>query len=56
MKLKIKNQVNEYKRVLKLTQKPNKSQFKTIVLISGLGIAIIGIVGFSISMIKQLLF
>ena len=43
-------------RVLRVTKKPTKEEFKTIVKVSGLGIIIIGMVGFIIQMIKQLLF
>ena len=43
-------------RVLKITRKPDKIEFKTIVKVSGLGIIIIGLIGFLISMIKTLTF
>ena len=43
-------------RVLKITKKPNKEEYKTIVKVSGLGILIIGMLGFIIQMLKQLLF
>ena len=43
-------------RVLRVTKKPTKEEFKTIVKVSGLGILIIGLIGFLIQMIKQLLF
>ena len=43
-------------RVLRVTKKPTSAEFKTIVKVSGLGSAIIGFIGFIISMIKQLLF
>jgi len=43
-------------RVLKITKKPSKEEFKTIVKVSGLGIIIIGLIGFLIQMVKQLLF
>ena len=42
-------------RVLKVTKKPNAEEFKTIVKVSGLGIIIIGFIGFVIQIIKQLL-
>jgi len=48
--------VRECWRVLRVTKKPTKEEFKTIVKVSGLGIIIIGMVGFLIQMIKQLLF
>ena len=43
-------------RVLKVTKKPSSMEFKTIVKVSALGIAIIGLIGFVIQMIRQLLF
>ena len=52
---KLKNFVIECKRVLKITKKPSGQEFKTIVKVSGLGIVIIGLIGFVIGMIKQLL-
>ena len=53
---KIKDFIRECKRVLIVTKKPGRDEFKTIVKVSGLGIMIIGVVGFLIQMIKQLLF
>ncbi|MEK6876988.1 MAG: protein translocase SEC61 complex subunit gamma [Nanoarchaeota archaeon] len=48
--------INESARVLKVTRKPNKLEFQTIVKASGLGMVIIGLLGFVITMLKQLLF
>ncbi len=56
LRRKIKNFVRECKRVLIVTKKPSRDEFKTIVKVSGLGIIIIGVIGFLIQMIKQLLF
>ena len=42
-------------RVLRVTKKPTKEEFKTIVKVSGLGILAIGLVGFLIQMAKQIL-
>ncbi len=41
----------EYKRVLKITKKPDAEEFKMIVKVTGLGMTIIGFVGFLISLI-----
>jgi len=41
-------------RVLTITKKPDSVEFKTIVKVSALGIAVIGIIGFILAMIKQL--
>ena len=48
--------VIECKRVFRITKKPSNLEFKTIVKASGLGIIIIGLIGFMIQMIKQLFF
>ena len=42
-------------RVLRVTKKPTGDEFKTIVKVSGLGILIIGMIGFIIQMLKVLL-
>ena len=51
-----KRYVTECRRVLKVTKKPSSLEFKTIVKVSGLGIIIIGLVGFIITMVRQLAF
>jgi len=48
---KIKSFFIECKRVLSLTKKPSKEEYKTIVKASALGMAIIGILGFVIQII-----
>lgn len=53
---KFKSFVVECKRVFRVTKKPSNEEFKTIVKASGLGMIIIGLIGFMISMIKQLFF
>ncbi len=54
--LRLKSFINECVRVLKVTRKPDRTEFKTIVKISGLGMLLIGLIGFIITMIKQILF
>lgn len=54
--IKLKSFVLECMRVLRVTKKPDKYEFKTIVKASGLGILAIGLIGFIITMIRQLLF
>ncbi|MCH8067462.1 MAG: protein translocase SEC61 complex subunit gamma [Nanoarchaeota archaeon] len=54
--IRFKRFINESIRVLKVTRKPNALEFKTIVKVSGLGIIIIGLIGFVITMAKQLIF
>ncbi|MBT7903047.1 protein translocase SEC61 complex subunit gamma [Candidatus Woesearchaeota archaeon] len=53
---KIKEFLKENRRVLKITKKPGKEEFKTIVKVSGLGMILIGLIGFIIVIVKQLLF
>jgi len=53
-KYKIKSFVGECVRVLKVTKKPDAFEFKTIVKVSGLGILIIGLIGFIVQMAKLL--
>jgi len=48
--------VQECKRVLKITRKPTLLEFKTIVKVTALGMALIGFIGFAITMIGQYFF
>ena len=54
--LKFKGFINECVRVLRVTKKPDKTEFITIVKASGLGILIIGLLGFVIQMVRVLFF
>lgn len=54
--IRFKSFINESVRVLRITRKPNSFEFKTIVKVSGLGMILIGLIGFIITMLKQLLF
>lgn len=45
--------VKESRRVLTVTKKPTADEFKTIVKISGLGILLIGLIGFLIFFAAQ---
>ncbi|MBW3017766.1 protein translocase SEC61 complex subunit gamma [Candidatus Woesearchaeota archaeon] len=54
-KEKLKNYLVECKRVLKVTKKPDRLEFTTIVKVSGLGILVIGLIGFLIHMLRELL-
>ncbi len=53
---KIKRFIKEALRVLRITKKPNKEDYLSIVKITALGIAVIGVLGFVIFLGKQLLF
>ncbi len=51
----VKKFIKETSRVLRITKKPNQEEFKTLLKVTGLGIAIIGIIGFLIFLVKQIL-
>ncbi len=51
---KLKSFTKESIRVLKITKKPNTEEFKAIVKVSGIGILLIGLIGFLIQMIGNL--
>jgi len=53
---KIKYFIGECLRVLKITKKPDAIEFKTIVKVSGIGILVIGLIGFVVQMVKILFF
>jgi protein transport protein SEC61 subunit gamma-like protein len=53
---KFKGFVGECRRVLRITKKPTSEELKTIIKASGLGMLVIGLIGFSIAMIKQIFF
>ena len=54
--MEIKSYILHCVRVLKITKKPNKLEYKTIVKASALGIAVIGLIGFILSMLNQVMF
>ena len=51
LKFKFKRFTKECIRVLRITKKPNSTEFKTIVKASGLGILVLGLMGFIVQMI-----
>jgi|GEM_PF-1317146 len=51
--LDFKDFVKECKRVWTITKKPNREEFKTIVKISGVGILLIGLIGFLIHFARE---
>lgn len=53
--IKFKSFVKECKRVLQITKKPSKTEYKAIVKVTGIGILIIGALGFTITIIGKLL-
>ncbi|NQV09529.1 protein translocase SEC61 complex subunit gamma [Candidatus Woesearchaeota archaeon] len=54
--LKFKDFARESLRVLRITKKPSGFEFRTIVKVSGLGMIIIGLIGFLLHFVKQLFF
>lgn len=46
----------ESKRVIKVTKKPTKKEYMTIVKVSAAGILLIGLIGFLIQVLYQLFF
>lgn len=56
MGAKLKEFGKECGRVLKITKKPTGKEYKTILMITGIGILVVGLIGFLITMVKQLFF
>jgi protein transport protein SEC61 subunit gamma-like protein len=54
--IKMKYFLHECMRVLKITKKPTNDEFKTIIRASSLGLTIIGLVGFIVFLLKQIIF
>jgi len=52
----IKSFIYQCRIVLRVTKKPTKEEFKTIVKVSGIGIIIIGLIGFIVQIIRQIFF
>ena len=51
----LKSFILESRRVFRITKKPSKEEFKAIVKISSIGIAVIGIIGFIIQIVWRLI-
>ncbi|MBT3323551.1 protein translocase SEC61 complex subunit gamma [archaeon] len=49
--VKTKSYTKECRRVLKVTKKPNKEEFMAITKVTGLGMLVIGLIGFIITLI-----
>ncbi|MBI2144490.1 protein translocase SEC61 complex subunit gamma [Candidatus Woesearchaeota archaeon] len=54
--IKLKSFWEECRRVLRVTKKPARLELITIVKVSGIGIALIGLIGFALSMVNRLVF
>lgn len=55
MSLNISEKLQEYKRVLQITKKPDAETFKVIMKVTSMGIAIIGGIGFIVSILYVLI-
>ena len=53
---KLREFARECARVLRVTKKPESVEFKTVVKVSGLGMILIGFIGFMIQIIYRLFF
>lgn len=51
---KLKSFYKECVRVFRITKKPTKDEFKAIVKVSGLGILLIGFIGFLVHVIEKI--
>ena len=50
----IHEKIKEWNRVIKLSRKPKRAEFEMIAKITGLGMAVIGAIGFFIRMVLQI--
>jgi len=55
LSVKLKSFLRECFRVLQLTKKPGKEEFKIIIKVSLIGIAIIGLIGFMVQLLSYLI-
>jgi len=55
LKGKLKSLLMECWRVLQLTKKPGKDEFKIIIKVSLIGIALIGLIGFVVQVLSHLI-
>ena len=56
LKQKIRRFLVECWRVIRITQKPGMTEYKTIVKATGIGTIIIGLIGFVLTVLKQAFF
>jgi protein transport protein SEC61 subunit gamma and related proteins len=52
---KIKKTLKEWRRVFKITKKPGKDEYLAVVKVTGLGILLIGAIGFAIFLVVELM-
>ncbi len=46
----------KYSRILKMAKKPNGDEYTKVILIAGFGIVLLGLIGFAIYYIMQIMF
>ncbi len=51
----LKHNLLEYKRVIKISKKPSKKEFEEVLKITGVGMILIGFIGFIIQLFVQLI-
>jgi len=56
LRTRFKSFVRECLRVFKITKKPTREEFMTISKVAGLGMLIIGLLGFLVHLVKVLVF
>ena len=52
---KLKRKLKEWRRVYRITKKPDREEFIAVVKVTGLGIMIVGVIGFAIFLAVDLL-
>jgi protein transport protein SEC61 subunit gamma-like protein len=55
LKLRMQRFITQCIRVLKITKRPGKDEYRMLVKVSGLGIAVIGMLGFLLHVIKTMI-
>lgn len=53
---KLKSFALECRRVLTVTKKPTREELMNIVKVTGIGIALIGVIGFVLNMVNRIIF
>lgn len=48
--------LKQCERVLRVAKKPDSDEYKTVAKVTGLGILVIGVIGFIIALLSQVLF
>lgn len=48
--------LKQCERVLRVSKKPDANEYKTVAKVTGVGIIIIGVIGFIVSLLSQVLF